>query len=159
MPATGVHRNARKMFSGSRKILIVALLLCVPLAVLLVKALPMKAPSTSAWIQAPAGVASDTVVSCVENVVLALAGEDDRWNPRVTRKDIDAGILETGDFDEENRSGFRVKVVFDRNTRRMHVGLKGAGAYFVDMGVESAIGEFDSATRRCLSGATGPVAP
>jgi hypothetical protein len=147
------------MRSGSRRILIVALLLCIPLTALLMKTLLMKAPSTSGSIQAPAGLTSDAVVSCVESVVLTLARQDDRWDARVTRKDTAAGILETGNFDEENESGFRVRVAFDRKTGTMDFALKGAGAYFVDMGVESAIAEFDSAMRRCISASGNTFVP
>jgi hypothetical protein len=140
------------MRPGFRKAWIVLVFFCIIfLTGYLMNNLLMKAPSASASIQAPAGMSAEAVLSCAETTVQKLASDDDRWDARVTRKDIEAGTLETGDFEEENESGFRVKVSFDRRTSKIGIALKGAGAYFVDLGVESAIGEFNSAMNQCLA--------
>lgn len=110
----------------------------------------MKAPSALDSIQVPQSATAEEVISCAENIVRTLARDDDRWDARVTRRDVDAGILETGNFEEENESGFRVRIGFERKTGKIDVSLKGAGAYFVDLGVKTAIVEFNSSMRECL---------
>lgn len=110
----------------------------------------MKAPSASDSIQAPQSVTAEEVISCAENIVRTLARDDDRWDARITRRDVDAGILETGNFEEENESGFRVRIGFERKTGKIDIALKGAGAYFIDLGVKEAIVEFNSSMRECL---------
>lgn len=113
--------------------------------------LPMKAPSASGFIDIPAGATADSVLSCAESTVQRLEREDDRWDKRVTRKDVRAGVLETGNFEEENESGFRVKVSFEPEKNRADIVLKGAGAYFVDLGTDSAIMEFEKTMLECIS--------
>ncbi len=117
--------------------------------------LPMKAPSASDSMEAPPGVSAEAVLSCAETAVVKLQKTDEQWDLRVTRKDIRSGVLETGNFAEENESGFRVKITFDSDAHRIDIVLKGAGAYFVDLGVDSAIDALTAAMRECLPRSAG----
>ncbi|NOT87829.1 MAG: hypothetical protein HOP03_06580 [Lysobacter sp.] len=139
----------------SGKLCIVVLFLSIAPTGCSMNGLPMKAPSASSSIEAPPEVSADAVLSCAERAVVRLEKTDEQWDLRVTRKDIRSGILETGNFAEENESGFRVKVTFDPDTHRIDIVLKGAGAYFVDLGVDSAIDAFSAAMRECLPRSAG----
>jgi hypothetical protein len=112
--------------------------------------LPDKAPSASKTITAPADTDTDHVLSCTEDTIAGLARKDDRWDPRITHRDAAAGVIETGNFQEENESGFRARVQFDAGRNSVQVDLKGAGAYFTDLGVDAAVAEFSAALERCL---------
>ena len=138
------------MAAFNRKKYIFAMFLSILLLGYAMKSQFMKAPSASDSIQVPQRVTAEEVISCAENVVRTLARDDDRWDARVTRKDVNAGILETGNFEEENESGFRVRIGFERKTGKIDIALKGAGAYFIDLGVKAAIVEFNSSMRECL---------
>ena len=112
---------------------------------------PMKAPQTSSAVDVPAGTSTEALFACAESTVQALADADDRWDPRVTRRDVGAGVLETSNYGKENESGFRIRLRFVSGSDRAQVGLKGAGAYFVDLGVEEAMARFKSTVSACLS--------
>lgn len=111
------------------------------------------APSASKRISV--SVAPETVISCAETTVTELAGKDDRWDARVTRRDPGTGLLETGNYDDENESGLRVRVQLDANGNAVDVGLKGAGAYTIDLGVDAAIDTFTASLEQCLYAGTG----
>lgn len=109
------------------------------------------APSASKRIQLRSTTQAEAVVSCAERIVTELAGKDERWDARVTRRNAVAGLLETGDFNTENKSGFRVRVQFVDGSKSAAVELKGAGAYFVDLGVDEAISAFTASLEQCLA--------
>lgn len=113
--------------------------------------LPDKAPSASKTIVASTSIDADRVLSCSEQAVSELADKDDRWDSRITHRDLATGVLETGNFQEENESGFRVRVALGPQRNVVNVDLKGAGAYFVDLGVDEAIAEFSTMLEQCLS--------
>ena len=144
------------MASFKDKKVIVALFLSLLLIGCVMTSQLMKAPSVSDSIPVRQGTTTEVVVSCAESAVQTMAQNDDRWDARITRKEMDAGILETGNFEEENESGFRIRMDFDSRAGKVNVVLKGAGAYFVDLGVEAAIVEFNTAMRECLMKSSGP---
>lgn len=112
---------------------------------------PMMAPRTSSAIDVPSATSTETLFSCAETTVQALADADDRWDPRVTRRDVEAGLLETSNYGKENESGFRIRLRFVSGSGQAQVDLKGAGAYFIDLGVEEAMTRFKSKMSVCLS--------
>lgn len=112
---------------------------------------PMKAPQTSSAIEVPSATSTEALFSCAETTVQALADTDDRWDPRVTLRDVEAGVLETSNYGKENESGFRIRLRFVSGSGQAQVGLKGAGAYFIDLGVEEAMTRFKSKMSVCLS--------
>ncbi len=144
------------MASFKDKKVIVALFLSLLLIGCVMTSQLMKAPSVSDSIPVRKGTTTEVVVSCAESAVRTMAQNDDRWDARITRKEMDTGILETGNFEEENESGFRIRMDFDSRAGKVNVVLKGAGAYFVDLGVEAAIVEFNTAMRECLMKSSGP---
>lgn len=109
------------------------------------------APFASKRISLAAATAAENVVSCAERNISELAAKDDRWDARVTKRDASTGLLESGNYDAENESGFRVRVQMGANGESVDIGLKGAGAYFTDLGVDDAINTFSASLERCLS--------
>ena len=148
--------EGRQVVASFKKRIIFAFCLSLLLIGCVMTSRLMKAPSISDSIPVRQGTATAVVLYCAESAVQTMAQNDDRWDARITRKDMDAGILETGNFEEENESGFRIKMDYDPRAGRIDIVLKGAGAYFVDLGVEAAIVEFNDAMRECLMKPSGP---
>lgn len=112
---------------------------------------PMKAPASAGSLPVPAGIDAEAVFSCVETSVHSLHDRNQLWNIRVTRRDAGRGVIETGDFDDDNIGGFRVSVRHNPESNDVRMQLKGAGPYFMDLGVDKAFVEFDAQMRQCLS--------
>lgn len=110
----------------------------------------LKAPSSQRSVVVPAGTPPDRVFLCAEATLDRLHQQDDQWVRRVTRKDIGAGVIETGNFQEDNEMGFRFSVRFDASSGRIALSFKGAGPYFMDLGVESAAQRFAQDLSLCL---------
>ena len=98
----------------------------------------------------PPSADASHVAACAERTVAHLARQDNRWDARVTHRDRATGVLETGDFKSWNATGFRIRVVPDLDRREATLHLKGAGAYFTDLGVDAAADRFVAAFSQCL---------
>lgn len=107
-------------------------------------------PTASRHIPLSPSTDAGRLAACAERVVAQLARQDNRWEARVTHRDRAAGGLETGDFKSWNATGFRIRVVPDLHRREAALHLKGAGAYFTDLGVDAAADRFVAAFRQCL---------
>ncbi len=112
---------------------------------------PMKAPASAGSLPVPAGIDAEAVFSCVESSVRSLHDKNELWNIRVTLRDAGRGVIETGDFDDDNIGGFRVSVQHNLASNDVRMRIKGAGPYFMDLGVDQAFVEFDARMRQCLS--------
>lgn len=112
---------------------------------------PMKAPAADGSVPVPAGIGAEAVLSCVDTSVRALHEKNELWIVRVTRRDTGRGLFETGDFDDDNIGGFRVSAQYAPDANAVRLRLKGAGPYFMDLGVEKAFAELDAQMRQCLS--------
>ncbi len=112
---------------------------------------PMKAPTTEGSVPVPAGIDGVAVLSCAEISVRTLHDRNELWNIRVTRRDPGRGVLETGDFDDDNIGGFRISVQYAPEADAVRIRLKAAGPYFMDLGAEKAFADLDAQMRQCLS--------
>jgi hypothetical protein len=112
---------------------------------------PMKAPTAEGSVPVPAGIDRVAVLSCAETAVRTLHDRNELWNIRVTRRDPGRGVLETGDFDDDNIGGFRISVQHASEADAVRIRLKAAGPYFMDLGAEKAFADLDAQIRRCLS--------
>ncbi len=110
------------------------------------------APKRADTVSLPAGLETEHLFDCAESSIASFAKESSSW-PGVTRRDVAAGILESGEFDEENRTGFRVRIERTSPTAA-GIEMKGAGAYFVDLGVDQAMADFKASLEACLAGAS-----
>ena len=107
-------------------------------------------PRAVATVQAPPAAGVDRVFQCTETSIKHLAQPDSFWRSDVTRRDPDEGILETGDFDKANVGGFRAKITFDKQSNQIRIDLKGAGAYYEDIGVEKSVADLKREMQGCL---------
>ena len=112
---------------------------------------PMKAPAAEGSVPIPAGVHTEAVLSCAETSVRTLHDRNELWNIRVTRRDPGRGVLETGDFDDDNIGGFRISMQYGPEANAMRIRVKAAGPYFMDLGAEKAFADLDAQMRQCLS--------
>jgi hypothetical protein len=112
---------------------------------------PMKAPTAEGSVPAPDGIGAEAVLTCAETSVRKLHDSNELWNIRVTRRDPARGVLETGDFDDDNVGGFRLGVQYALESNAVLMRLKGAGPYFMDIGVDKAFADLDAQMRQCLS--------
>jgi hypothetical protein len=110
-----------------------------------------KEPLASRSLQVPPGTAASRLIDCAEKTVLSLSKTRNNWDDRVTLKDEASGRFETGNFPEKKVMGFRVSVRLLSNTPSAQVQLKGAGPYFVDLGVDRAIETFVRQAKACLT--------
>lgn len=97
-----------------------------------------------------AGIDAELVLACAETSVRTLHDKNELWNIRVTRRDSGRGVLETGDFDDDNIGGFRISVQYGPEANAVRIRLKAAGPYFMDLGAEKAYAELDAQMRQCL---------
>jgi hypothetical protein len=110
-----------------------------------------KEPLASRELQVPPGTSTSRLLGCAEQAVLTLSRTQNNWDDRITLKDLSGGRLETGHFPEKNVIGFRVSVQYAANATTARVQVKGAGPYFVDLGVDAAMAAFVKQTNACLS--------
>ncbi len=129
-----------------------ALSLCVLLALpgCVVDSSKLKAPSAHRSVVLATGLAPDRVFQCAESTLERLHQQDNHWVRQITRKDSGAGVLETGNFPEENEMGFRLSARLEVSAGRVALSFKGAGPYFTDLGVESAAQKFADGLSQCL---------
>lgn len=108
---------------------------------------PMAQATTQAAIHTP----TERVFDCAQRRLDELRKQDALWDAKVTLRDLSAGILETGDFSEDNVTGFRVRLAYRHTTGTIDLRMKGAGAYFVDLGVDQALAQFNQGFNTCLA--------
>ena len=101
----------------------------------------MRAPKTDTVLEVAPKVGTEAVFVCAERQLQTLAKDNSLWIPEVTRRDTAAATLETGHYEDDNVTGFRIRLNHRAAAGKVDVELKGAGAYFVDLGVDTAIAD------------------
>ena len=107
-------------------------------------------PSASATISTDTKVSTQKALGCVESTIMKLSQTRGAWMTNVTSKDEAMGVLETGNFGGENLANFRVRAVHIREQNLITLKLKGAGPYYVDLGVTQGMEELKSGVQACL---------
>ncbi len=85
---------------------------------------------------------------CAEKSIDLISTEQPNWESKVTKRDSLNKVFETGDFEEWNKMGFRVKINFYEDS--IQIDLKGSGPYLTDLGVEQALNGFAPLIVNCL---------
>ncbi|WP_369939780.1 hypothetical protein [Xanthomonas medicagonis] len=109
-----------------------------------------KMPMASDVLAVPADVPTHVLFTCAEDTIARFSDTSSSW-PKVTRKDTAAGVLESGDFPERNRTGFRMHIERPQGAAQAKITLKGAGAYFTDLGVDQAMQDLKSELDTCIA--------
>jgi hypothetical protein len=106
-------------------------------------------PYAGSSFNVPRGTTSPAVLDCAVASVTALNQQSDQWQTDVTHRDDARGVLETGRYAESNVAGLRVRVQYDPGGQQVRMGLKGAGAYYVDLGVKAGMAALESKMKAC----------
>ncbi|WP_369933795.1 hypothetical protein [Xanthomonas tesorieronis] len=109
-----------------------------------------KTPMASDVLAVPADVPTRVLFTCAQDTIARFSDTSSSW-PKVTRNDAAAGVLESGDFPKKNRSGFRMRIERPRGAVQAKITLKGAGAYFADLGVDQALADLKSELDTCIA--------
>lgn len=109
-----------------------------------------KTPMVSDVLAVPADVPTHVLFTCAADTIARFSDTSSSW-PKVTRKDVAAGVLESGDFPERNRTGFRMRIERPQGAVQAKITLKGAGAYFADLGVDQAMQGLKSELDTCIA--------
>ncbi|MCE4552808.1 hypothetical protein, partial [Xanthomonas hortorum] len=68
-----------------------------------------KIPTASDHLAIPRDLPNQRLFDCAELSISKLSATDSSWR-EVTHKDISNGVLESGTFDDKNRTGFRMRI-------------------------------------------------
>ena len=122
------------------------------LAVLLAStALTGCVPEASTTVPVPRDLATTALFACADTILQDLHRRDEQWNARITRRDVVAGRFETGDFDEANVMGYRVRLARTDAEPRADLSVRAAGPYFTDLGADRALAAYRTALSRCVA--------
>ncbi len=115
----------------------------------------MRAPKASTVPEVAPSLGTEVVFVCTGRQLQTPAKDNKLWIKEVTRRDTSAATLETGHYEDDNVTGFRIRLHHCAAAGKVDVELKGAGAYFVDLGVDTAITDFRRELSRCLDQGNG----
>ncbi len=60
-------------------------------------------------------------------------------------------MLESGTFDDKNRTGFRMRIERAQEAKQADITLRGGGPYFIDLGVKQAMNNLMTLLDSCVS--------
>ncbi len=115
----------------------------------------MRAPKADTVLEVATNLGTEAVFVCAERQPHTLAKDNNLWIADVTRRDTATATLETGHYEDNNVTGFRIRLHHRAAAGEVDVELKGAGAYFIDLGVDTAIADFRRDLSRCLEQGNG----
>lgn len=131
-----------------RALLSLVLMCAVPAGCTLLAATALLPTAQRHW-QLPAGTTTAQLFDCGEQTLDALRDSNSSWET-VSRCDEPNGVLETGHYPQRNRTGFRLRLHHERSANTAKLALRGAGAWFADLGVEAAAGQLQAGIASCL---------
>jgi len=108
-----------------------------------------KTPMASDVLAIPADLPTQRLFDCAETSIAHVSETSSSW-PKVTHKDAAKGVLESGNFEDANRSGFRMRIERAQGAGQARIALKGAGAHFADLGVAQAMQDLKTALGSCI---------
>ena len=112
-------------------------------------------PTARDTVALPQGTRTAALFACASSTVEALNRADAHWRVDITRNDTSAGRFETGDFDEANVMGYRVRIDHREGEPGARVELRAAGPSFADLGAERALSRFESTLVGCVGNRRG----
>ena len=106
-------------------------------------------PSSRRQVSLPHALPTAQLFACTEEAITHLRAGNQAWQP-VSLRDDGAGVLESGDYPQRNRIGLRIRLQHRSGSDRAQLLLRGAGPYFIDLGVDAAADELAAAIEGCL---------
>lgn len=108
-------------------------------------------PQQTAEIGLPEHLETVALFDCADATVRELHERDELWRLTVTLHDVVAGRFETGNFNEANAMGYRVRLVRRDAEPRATLSVRAPGPYFTDIGADHAISAFKTTLAACLA--------
>lgn len=109
-------------------------------------------PTAGGVLEVPASLSNGQVFDCAQASIVALSAASTSW-PAVSLRDDAKGVLESGAYPADDRTGFHMRLERQAGTSQLHIVLKGAGANYVDLGVEQALKDLGTHMQRCIQAA------
>ncbi|MGX0954929.1 hypothetical protein AB7M18_001057 [Pseudomonas viridiflava] len=109
-----------------------------------------KIPTASDHLAIPRDLPNQRLFDCAELSIRQLSATDSSWR-EITRKDSINGVLESGTFDDKNRTGFRMRIERAQEANQADITLRGGGPYFIDLGVTKAMKNLMTLLDSCVS--------
>lgn len=122
-----------------------------PAVLLASAALAACVPQATTTVPLPGNLATTALFACADTTLQDLHRRDEQWNVRITRRDVVAGRFETGDFDEANVMGYRVRLARSDAEPRVALSVRAAGPYFTDLGADRALAAYRTALSQCVA--------
>lgn len=111
------------------------------------------APESSLDIALPNGATNEQVFQCAEKTINQLGEGGTLWKRNITLRDVEGGMLETGDFPNDNVMGYRFRLKINHSTPpSLSATVKASGPSQGDIGAEDAMSRFSAALKTCLAG-------
>lgn len=107
-------------------------------------------PTRSDSLQLPAGTRTTTLFGCAEKSIEGFRKSSRFW-PAVSLNDPVRHIFQSGDYDAANAGGFRVRMTHSESEHLAHIEIKGAGPYYMDLGVDQAMTDLKASLQKCLA--------
>jgi hypothetical protein len=111
------------------------------------------APTSRASLQITAGTPVEQVFGCAEQQLKQLQGNRNKtyWVQSITKRDAANGLLETGNFPDDNLIGFRINLHYQSESGSIDLRLKGVGPNFNDLDINWATNRFKDNFQKCLT--------
>jgi hypothetical protein len=108
-------------------------------------------PIASTRLSTPTNLPNAIIFDCAESAISTFSQTSSSW-PRVSLRDEHSGALESGDYPADDKTGFRMRLQRAEAGAALQIDLKGAGAYYADLGVQKAIEQLGTEIERCIRG-------
>ena len=122
-----------------------------PAVLLAATALAGCVPEASTTVPVPRDLATAALFACADTSLQDLRRREEQWNMRITRRDVAAGRFETGDFDEANVMGYRIRLARTDAEPRATLRVRAAGPYFTDLGPDRALSAYRTVLTECVA--------
>ena len=109
-------------------------------------------PSASTVVATPTELKNAAIFNCAELAIAEFSKTSTSW-PKATLRDDAGGVLESGDYAADDKTGFRMRLQRKDAGAALQIDLKGAGAYYADLGVHKAINQLSAEIGSCISNA------
>ncbi len=91
------------------------------------------------------------VFLCSESAAIELNRDNSWWSKKITFKNFELGVIETGYFSKSNIAGIRFRITYQQIHQSLTLDLKATGPYYIDLGAKKALKSLQSKIVGCIS--------
>lgn len=123
----------------------------LPVAFILMLGVTACAPRASGSLPVPGSVSNAQIVSCARLTLADLGANNGLWRRDITLEDVDKGLLQSGNYPDENVMGYRLSLAVRRSDSVViEMKVKASGPSQGDIGADAAVVQFKQALASCL---------